>query len=119
MGKIISVYKNGIDKAWYSSSHIVYAECIDKPDSLKEVRVVFSNGAEYAYSDVKVQDYLMFREDASQGKALNKFIKQYPYRKLDEKRDLTKIEEEKEMLLEKASQVLEEQKETNKSNLNE
>ena len=110
MGKIVSVYKNGVDKAWFNSSTIVYAECIDKQDSLKEVKVVFKNGSEYSYYDVKVQDYLMFREDASQGKALNKFIKGYEYKKSEEKRDLEQLNEEMDALLVQTQQILEEQK---------
>lgn len=85
MSKLLNVYRNDIDKAWYDSSNILYSECDDKENELKEVRVVFKNGTQYKYKDVNVHDYLMFREDASQGKALNKFIKQkgYEYEKME------------------------------------
>lgn len=106
MGKILSIYKDNVDKVWYNSSNIVYSECIDNRDALKEVKVVFKNGNEYSYLDVKVQDYLMFREDASQGKALNKFLKQYEYKKHEEKRDLELLKEELENNLEIAKQTL-------------
>lgn len=110
MGKIASIYQNNLDKAWYNSSNIVYSECIDKKDELKEVKVVFKNGVEYSYLDVAVQDYLMFREDASQGKALNKFLRKYKYEKHEEKRDLTLLNEELQSLLE---QITEEQNNIN------
>lgn len=85
MSKLYNVYRNDVDKAWYDSSNILYSECDDKENELKEVRVVFKNGTQYKYKDVNVHDYLMFREDASQGKALNKFIKQkgYEYEKME------------------------------------
>lgn len=110
MSKICTIYKDSVDKAWFASSNIVYSECIDKKDELKEVNVVFKNGTEYTYLDVAVQDYLMFREDVSQGKALNKFLKKYDYVKHEEKRDL-------ELLNEEMRKVIEQIKETqNKEN---
>ena len=109
MSKTISCYKDNIDKCWYESSNIVYSECIDHDNALKEVKVVFKNGNEYTYLDVPVQDYLMFREAPSQGKALNSIIKKYEFVKSENKRDLEQLNEEKEMLLEKARQALEEQ----------
>lgn len=112
MSKILSCYKNNLDKAWYNSSNIVYSECIDHKDELKTVNVVFKNGSEYSYLDVEVQDYLMFREDASQGKALNKILKKYEFVKKEEKRDLGFLEKEKETLLEEARKTLEKQENT-------
>ena len=46
---------------------------------------MFSNGTQYQYNDVDVRHYLMFRNDQSQGKALNKYIKAngYEYAKLE------------------------------------
>lgn len=109
MGKIISIYKDSVDKCWYESSNIVYSECLDHDNALKEVKVVFKNGNEYTYLEVPVQDYLMFREAPSQGKALNSIIKKYKFVKSEEKRDLEQLNGEKEILLEKAKQALEEQ----------
>ena len=85
MSKLFNFYANDVDKAWYSSSNIKYSECIDKEGQLKVLKVVFSNGTQYQYNGVNVQDYLMFRENESQGKALNKFIKAkgYEFEKLD------------------------------------
>lgn len=71
--------KNGIDRAWYQSSNILYSECDDVKDDFKILTVVFKNGATYKYYDVDVNDYVMFLHgglDGSNGKALNKYIKQ-------------------------------------------
>lgn len=77
MGKIYNLYENDVDKTWYNSSNVIYSECDDISDGLKVLRVTFKNGRTYKYSDVNVNDYLLFRESVSQGKALNKYIKQY------------------------------------------
>lgn len=74
-----------MDKAWFESSNIAYAEC-DESDSLKKtVRIVFKNGSTYQYDDVDVMDWVQFKNSESQGKAFVKFIKSkgYPYTKLD------------------------------------
>lgn len=84
-----------LDRVWYSSSNIVYSECDDKENELKTLRVTFKNGATYQYTDVDVNDYVMFVHgglDASNGKALNKYIKgKYDFTKLEDRsiEDLT------------------------------
>lgn len=93
-----------LDRAWYDSSNIVYSECDDNIDDFKTLRVVFKNGSCYEYSKISVQDYIMFMHgglDGSNGKALNKFIKnnKYEYAKL-ENRDISELREELTMLLE-------------------
>ena len=100
MSKIFGFYaKNddGIDtdKAWFDSSNVKYAECLDNDNELKTLKVVFNNGGTYQYNKVKVQDYLLFREDVSQGKAINKYIKanKYEYVKLEDT-DLDKLTDE-------------------------
>jgi hypothetical protein len=93
MGKIFNYYANDVDKVWYNSSNIIYSECDDKADTLKTVRVVFKDGRTYQYESVDVNDYLRFRENSSQGKALNQFLKQYKATKLDTS-DISKINEE-------------------------
>lgn len=93
MGKIKSYYNNGIDKVWYDSSNILYSECDDNVNQLKTLRIVFKNGRTYEYYGVDVNDYLLFRENASQGKALNQYIKKYKYEKISDA-NLLKIEEE-------------------------
>lgn len=84
MSKIFSVYSNNVDRVWYQSSNIKYSECIDNEGELKTLKVVFNDGRQYQYNGVDVNKYLLFREDASQGKALNKFVKGFEYEKLDD-----------------------------------
>lgn len=90
MSKIFNFYtKNSdgidVDRTWYQSSNVNYSECLDYDNKLKTLRIVFNNGTQYEYKDVDSMQYLLFREDASQGKALNKFIKgnKYEFKKLD------------------------------------
>ena len=104
MGKILSIYKNNKDRAWFDSSNVLYAECDDKDNELKEVKVVFKNGGTYIYHKVKVNDWLMFRESASIGKGLNTYIKQYEYEKVDSDRTVDDIKEELNLLLEQINQ---------------
>ena len=100
-----------LDRTWYDSSNVIYSECLDKEDDYKELTVVFSNGTRYAYHKVNVMDYMVFREDMSQGKALNRLIKKngYKYDKL-ENVDTNAIMEEAKSLMEK-SEILNENKE--------
>ena len=83
--KIFNFYSNDVDRVWYQSSNIKYSECIDHDNELKTLTVVFNNGTQYRYDKVDVRDYLLFKNDESQGKALNQFIKakDYSYEKLD------------------------------------
>ena len=85
MSKIFNFYSNDVDRTWYQSSNIKYSECIDHDNELKTLKVVFNNGTQYKYKDVDVRDYLLFRDAASQGKALNEFVKPkgYEYEKLE------------------------------------
>ena len=75
MSRIFKIYDDRMERVWYESSNIVYSECDDIEDELKKLRIVFKDGRQYQYEDVKVNDYLLFRENLSQGKALNQFIK--------------------------------------------
>lgn len=91
-----SYYKDDvIDKAWFDSSNIVYAECDESETQYKTVRVVFKNGSTYQYDDVIVSDWVYFKNAESQGKALNERFKKggYKYTKIDDA-DLNKLEEE-------------------------
>ena len=90
MSKIFSLYtkdSNGkdIDRCWFDSSNVKYAECVDNDNELKTLRVVFKNGTQYQYNKVDVRDYVMFKNSLSQGKALNESIKGkgYEYEKLE------------------------------------
>ena len=49
-----------LDRLWYDSSNVFYSECEDGDSAKKVLRVVFKNGATYQYSDVDVNDYVMF-----------------------------------------------------------
>lgn len=90
-------YSKNLDKAWFDSSNIAYAECDDKDNDLKTVRITFNNGIVYEYYDVNVNDYLLFRENASQGKAFNKYLRKYEFKKLEETKDISKLNEELEI----------------------
>ena len=92
MGKKINIYENDVDKAWYDSSTVLYSECYDYDNALKTVKVVFKNGATYLYKNVKVNDYLLFRENSSQGKSVHKILKQYETEKI-ENTDIQVIQE--------------------------
>lgn len=74
MSKIFNVYSHDVDRTWYSSSNVIYSECIDNTNALKTLKVTFKSGKEYQYDDVNVMDYLEFRNSESQGKGLNKYI---------------------------------------------
>lgn len=95
MSKILNYYndKTNIDKVWYDSSNVLYSECDDIENDYKNLRLTFKNGLTYEYKNVDVNDYVMFREDVSQGKALNRLIKKYECEKLD-KLDVDKLNEE-------------------------
>lgn len=102
--KKISIYEkeNLLDRAWFDSSNVLYGECQDKKNDYKTVKIVFKNGAQYLYLGVNVNDWLMFREAESQGKALNSYISKkdpvtkkpiYEYRRLEDI-DVNEIESE-------------------------
>lgn len=112
MAVVVNKYENNIDKAWYDSSNIVYSECIDNVDDYKDLFITFKDGRTYHYKNVTVQDYLLFREDASQGKALNKYITKkidkkpvYEFERLENK-DLILLSEERDKLLEEKEALL-------------
>ena len=101
-----------IEHCWYESSNIFYTK-VDFSKSEKkilneipglsfnvptvDVLVVFNRGAQYLYKGVEIHDYTSFvnvlnREDSSSiGKSFNKFIKNYPFEKL-EKIDISELE---------------------------
>jgi hypothetical protein len=100
-----------LDRAWFKSSNVFYSECEDRVNELKVLRVTFNNGATYEYSDVDVNDYVMFLAgglENSHGKALNEFVKKKkcPYVKLENKstenllKEMEKLKEEKILLQE-------------------
>ncbi len=100
MAKIFDLYTkdkdgNDISRTWYESTNIRYSECVDYDNKPKTLRVVFKNGTQYEYNNVDVNDFLLFRDAPSQGKALNEYIKAkgYEYKKL-ENADLANLDGE-------------------------
>lgn len=98
MSKIKCVYENGIDKVWYDSTNVIYSECDDVLNSLKTLKLTFKDGRTYVYKEVDVNDYLLFRESQSQGKAFFRYIKKYECERVDNS-DLNKIKIELEKIL--------------------
>lgn len=103
-----------IDRIWYKSSNIIYSECYDKENDYKELKVVFKKGMTYIYHKIDVNDYVMFVHgglDGSNGKALNKFVKEknYEYEKVEP----TSLEE-LQTLLESLQEKKEKEKEQTK-----
>lgn len=86
---------NKVDKAWFDSSNVYYAECDESDTQFKTVRVVFKNGSQYQYENVSVYDWTLFKNSDSQGKKLNELFKKsgYAYSKLDNA-DMTALEDE-------------------------
>ena len=74
---VYNKYTNLRDHVWYSSSNVVYSECIDSDTEFKTLKVVFKGGRTYMYRDVDVEDYIRFKNAESNGSAFNQFIKKY------------------------------------------
>lgn len=99
MSVILEQYKDRVDRVWYDSSNVVYSECYDYENSLKDLKIVFKEGRTYLYKEVDVNDYVLFKRDLSQGKALNKYIvKKYKGMRLSDI-DLTELEALKESII--------------------
>lgn len=77
--KIVSEYVPQIrrDFCWYDSSNVLYSECVDNENDFKTLYVLFKNGIVYRYDDVNVNDYVMLKNDSSQGSRLNTSFKKY------------------------------------------
>lgn len=100
MSIIISKYKDKLDKCWYDSSNVLYSQCVDNENDFKDLQIVFKDGRTYLYQNVNVNDYVLFKTDVSQGKALNKYIlKKYKGLRLSDT-NIDMLFEEKEKLLE-------------------
>ena len=119
MARTFGTYTQGLDTSWYDSSNILYSRGIENGNGLIDLILVFNGGRKYLYKNVTVEDYLNFRNDASQGKALRKYIvvkekdgsEKYKCMRLADV-DLKEIEEEKKKAMEK--QILSEK--ANKGN---
>ena len=103
--KKIYLEKEKLQKVWYDSSMILYTEMKeDENENKGDLTVTFKNGATYTYLDVSFEDYMVFiggGTDASQGKTLNKVIKnKYEFKRIEDKNvelimeELNKKEEE-------------------------
>lgn len=83
---LLRFYKKEIDRVWFDSSSVFYAECDDTSNTVyKTVKVLFKSGVWYEYSNVQVNDWLMFVLHESAGKGLREYIinKKYDYKKID------------------------------------
>ena len=101
--------EKSLDRVWYDSSNVFYSECEDGDSAKKVLRVVFKNGAQYQYSDVDVNDYVMFIAggiDGSNGKALNEFVKKKkcPYERI--------ADADKEALINEMNEIKKQRKQT-------
>lgn len=107
MSVILNEYRDNIDRTWYDSSNVLYSECLDKQDDYKDLTIVFKGGRCYLYKNIDVNDYILFRSDISQGKALNKYIQvkdvkgnpKYETIRLPDV-DLENLEKEKQLVIE-------------------
>lgn len=81
--------ENAVQEIWYDSSMIFYTKMVEnKTENKGDLYVTFKNGSVYKYKDVTFEDYLVFINggtDASQGKTLNKVIKnKYDFEKISD-----------------------------------
>lgn len=81
--------ENAVQEIWYDSSMIFYTKMVESKNENKgDLYVTFKNGSVYKYKDVAFEDYLIFINggtDASQGKTLNKVIKnKYDFEKISD-----------------------------------
>lgn len=118
MSVITSKYENNIDRCWYDSSNVVFSEMIDKPNDYKDVRVTFKDGRTYQYNKVTIQDYMLFKADISQGKALSKYLAskspltgklKYECQRLDDVNIQLLTEEKNNLILEQKMEKLNEE----------
>ena len=90
--------KTKTQKVWYDSTMLLYSEMVENElENSGNLYVTFKNGTTYVYKNVRFEDYVLFvagGTDASQGKTLNKVIKnQYEYEKIGNA-DVDKIKAE-------------------------
>lgn len=84
MSRIYSIYSNNLDRCWYKSSNIIYSECDDNDNAYKTLRIVFKNGRMYEYYGINVNDYILFKNDLTQGTAFTKYIRKYECKRLED-----------------------------------
>jgi len=78
----------------YDSSHILAS----KYNTISQkLAIIFKNGTQYLYHDVKLTDYQLFESSDSQGKVINSTIKNYKTEKIEGKVDITLLLEQIEL----------------------
>ena len=78
----------------YDSSHILAS----KYNTISQkLAIIFKNGTQYLYHDVKLTDYQLFESSDSQGKVINSTIKNYKTEKIEGKVDITPLLEQIEL----------------------
>lgn len=84
------IKEKGVIKALYESTNVVasYYE-----DETHDLTIIFKNGGNYIYKNVKPTDYMRFETNDSQGKIFLSHIKSYPFDKGD-KVDVIAIKQE-------------------------
>lgn len=97
-------YIDSRDCTWYDSSNIVYSECLDSDSDVKSLRIVFKQGRTYLYKDVAVEDYILFRNAESNGKAFNQYIKKYECVRLPDT-SLDELEKKKKEFQEEVGEI--------------
>lgn len=74
MSIIYNRYINNEDHTWYDSTNVMYSLCYDTPGIYKNLKIIFKGGRTYLYKDVDANDYLMFKNSESNGKAIHEYI---------------------------------------------
>ena len=78
----------------YDSSHILAS----KYNTISQkLAIIFKNGTQYLYHDVKLTDYQLFETSDSQGKIINSTIKKYKTEKVEGKMDIAPLLEQIEL----------------------
>lgn len=89
---IINKHKeNNTIENLYESSHILASKY---NTTTQKLAIIFKNGTQYLYHDVKFTDYELFENSDSQGKVINSTIKNYKTERIEGKVDVTPILEQ-------------------------
>tara|TARA_R110000868_G_C10529734_1_gene733931 strand:+ start:123 stop:419 length:297 start_codon:yes stop_codon:yes gene_type:complete len=68
--------ENGSIECLYDSTNILGSKYVV---SERKLAIIFDSGRQYIYEGVKLEDYIKFEGDVSQGKMLHRVIKKYSY----------------------------------------
>lgn len=98
MSTIFNKYIKNEDHCWYDSSNILYSVLFDdQTANPKSLKIVFKGGRTYLYRNVNPNDYVLFKNNESQGRAFNTYIKSYEGIQL-ENTDLNELDSLKQQL---------------------